>query len=97
MRTAGVHFRHAAFHQGIGTKPDGTGCIDDISDQNGCLALNVTDDVHDFTDIRLRTAFVDNRQRCIHEISQLSCLHNAAMVMRHDHRVLNLLGATILG
>ncbi|MNN98318.1 hypothetical protein D3C81_2176860 [compost metagenome] len=80
MGTASIHFLHAAFHQGIGAKYDCTGCIDDIIDQNRRLAFNVTDNIHNLTDIRLRTALVNDRQRGVKEISKLSCAHYAAVV-----------------
>ncbi|MNP70604.1 hypothetical protein D3C76_1668610 [compost metagenome] len=78
--TAGVYFLHAAFHQSVSPQYDSTGCVDNIIDQNRGLAFNVTDNVHNFTDIRLRTAFINDLQRGVQEVSKLSCPYYTAMV-----------------
>ena len=60
MGRAGVNFGSTGVLQGLGSQGDGAGSVDHVVNQDGPLALDVTDDVHDFGNVGLWPALVDD-------------------------------------
>ena len=84
----GVDLRGALIDEGLGALDDGAGGIDHVVDEEALLALDVADDVHDFHDVRLGAALVDDRHRAVEALGDLARTVDRTDVGRDDDEVL---------
>ena len=79
------------------TFAEGARRIDDIVDDDSGLALDITNEVHDFSTARLRTAFLDDGDRRLQMIREDARARDTTEIRRDDNDILELLGTEIVG
>ena len=78
MRGTRINRESAVVHKGLRGFHQSAGGINQIVDHQTGAAVYVSDDVHDFGDVHLQAALVDDRQRCIHLLcEEAGALHPA--------------------
>src|SRR5690606_8344152 len=78
MGGASVHFLGAVGEQRLGGLHQGPARVDDVVDQDGGHALHVADDVHDLGLVGPRAALIDDGQRSVQPLGELSRAGDAA-------------------
>ena len=87
VRAGRVNFRCALIDERLGALDDGARGIDHVVDEEALLAFDVADDVHDFHDVRLGAALIDDRHRAVEALCDLARTVNGADVGRDDDEV----------
>ena len=75
-----VDFRGAVFHEDFGGFAKRTSCINHIVDDKTFLACHITDNCHFGHFARFFAAFVDDRERGVDPLGQLTCACDAANI-----------------
>ena len=88
MRCASINFDCSCIHQSLSSQRDRAGRINHIINQNAALAINGTDNVHDFSNVCTRTTLIDDCDRRLQEFSQLTGARHTAVVRRYDDCIL---------
>ena len=83
-RRARRHARGAGVDDRLGRVGQRAGGVDDVVDDDGLLALHVTDDVHHLADVRRGTALVDDREARAEALGERARALDAAGIGRHD-------------
>ena len=82
---AGVHRSGAVGVERIHGLHQRSGGVDDVVDDEAGLAVHIADHVHDFGNIDVGTALVDDGQRCAHLLrKETGTLHAACIRRNHD-------------
>ena len=97
MRAGCVHFLGAAFLERRSCVGDGAGGVDHVVDEDDVLAVDFTDDVHNFRNVWFWTTFVDDGQWCMQEICEFTRTGNAADVRGNDNNVIETEGFIVVG
>ena len=85
MRSAGVYLGSAAlFHDRVRGVAQGARSVDHIVNEDALLASDLTDDVHDFGDVRTLSALVDDRHRAADFSREVTRSGNGTEVGRYD-------------
>ena len=84
VRAAGVDLFGALVRKRLRALDDGPRRIDHVVDHEAFLALDAADDVHDFHDVRLGAAFVDDRHLAVQPLRHLSGAVDRADVGGYD-------------